>query len=65
MSLSYDHGDIVFQCDTKGCREMIETYTSNWESARNALRRAHWKPNRDPITQEYRHTCSECQKGLI
>jgi hypothetical protein len=65
MSLTYDHGDIVFQCDAKGCRETLEANTSNFDSARNVLRRARWKPMRDRATDEWRHTCPGCQKDLI
>jgi len=65
MSITYDHGNIVFQCDGEGCRETLETETSNFESARNVLRRAHWKPSKDRASDEWRHQCADCQKGLI
>jgi hypothetical protein len=65
MTITHDHGDIVFQCDTKGCRATLETNTSNFESARNVLRRAHWKPEKDRSSDEWRHRCAECQKGLV
>jgi hypothetical protein len=65
MTITHDHGDIVFQCDGKDCRETLETNTSNFESARNVLRRRGWKPSKDSATGEWRHQCAECQKGLL
>jgi hypothetical protein len=61
MSVTYDHGDIVFQCDS--CRETLETGTSNFDAARNLLRRAHWKPfrNSNPRGDEWLHACAACQ----
>jgi hypothetical protein len=64
MTITHDHGDIVFQCDTKGCRATLETNTSNFESARNVLRRNHWKPIKTG-SDEWKHECPECQKGLL
>ncbi len=62
MSLTQDHGDHVFQCDS--CGETLETNTSNFDSARNALKRAHWKPHKNP-QNEWRHYCPQCQGGLL
>jgi hypothetical protein len=63
MSLSYDHGDIVFSCDS--CPEVLPTGTSNFDSARNALKRAHWKAEKNRGTDEWMHRCPECQRNLI
>lgn len=68
MSLTRDHGDIVFQCDTDGCSETLETRTSNWPAARNLLRRAGWQPYPNPkgrahSDSEWNHRCCECAKG--
>jgi hypothetical protein len=65
MSLTKDHGDIVFQCDGKGCRETLETSTSNFDSARNVLTRNKWRPKKDPATDVWLHFCTDCQKGPL
>lgn len=70
MSLTQDHGDFVFQCD--GCRALLETNTSNFNAAMNALRRSQWRPvprpnpNRrfDPHAKpEWNHLCRSCDSG--
>jgi hypothetical protein len=60
MSTTQDHGDFVFQCDEPRCRETLATNTSNFEGARNALRRAAWKPYRMPGADDWRHRCNVC-----
>lgn len=65
MSLTYDHGDIVFQCDSEHCHETLETGTSNFDSARNVLRRAQWKPLRLNATGDWHHACPQCQAPLL
>lgn len=63
MSTTHDRGDIVFQCDVPKCRETLETATSNFEAARNLLRRAGWKPFRPPGADEWSHRCAGCVKA--
>ena len=65
MTIAYDHGNIVFQCDGKDCRETLETETSNFDSARNVLRRNHWNVKKDRASDEWRNLCPNCQKGLL
>ena len=60
MSTTKDHGDLVFQCDAPKCREVLETNTSNFESARNALRRARWRSFKPAGSDEWRHECRDC-----
>lgn len=66
MSLTHDRGDIVFQCDA--CHATLETNTSNFESARNVLRRERWQPKRMMASPgrtaefaEWNHRCPDCQ----
>ena len=61
MSLTQDHGNHVFECDGKGCHAMLETGTSNFEAARNALTRARWQPFKRGA--EWFHHCPDCQRG--
>ena len=56
MSLTRDHNDIVFECDT--CNELLETGTSSWESARNILHRNDWRPYK--VKEAWLHRCNEC-----
>lgn len=68
MSTTQDHGDIVFQCDAEACREMLETGTSNFDAARNFLRRAGWKPKRRGNgygEDEWAHLCAGCLKAGV
>lgn len=59
MSLTIDRGDIVFECD--GCHAMLETGTSNFEAARNLLRRQRWKPRRKSAKDDWLHCCPDCK----
>lgn len=59
MSTTKDRGDFVFQCDAPGCRETLEVGGSNFEAARNMLRRARWKPIRG-AGDEWLHLCRAC-----
>jgi hypothetical protein len=59
MSTTQDHGNFVFQCDGSGCRDFIDTNTSNFEAARNLLRRAGWRPIRRG--DDWSHVCAGCQ----
>jgi hypothetical protein len=67
MSTTHDHGNIVFQCDGDRCRETLETNTSNFEAARNLLRRAAWRPYKPAGAPEWLHQCRGCarQAGAI
>lgn len=60
MSTTKDHGDFVFQCD--GCRTTLESNTSNFESARNVLRRHGWKPYREGDGTDWKHRCADCAR---
>lgn len=65
MSVTQDHGDIVFQCDRDRCRETLETHTSNFSSALNAMRRAKWRPVKH-AAGEWQHVCPDCQRvGML
>lgn len=59
MSTTKDRGDFVFQCDAPQCRETLEVGGSNFEAARNMLRRAGWKPIRRE-GDEWQHLCRGC-----
>lgn len=65
MTLSRDHNDIVFHCDGDRCHETISTWTSNFDSAQNALHRAHWKARRADPASEWEHFCPDCQGSLL
>jgi hypothetical protein len=67
MSLTTDRGDIIWQCDD--CKATLETNTSNFDAARNVLRRNGWNPykrrirqgNKVIIAEEWSHVCLDCQ----
>jgi hypothetical protein len=63
MSLTRDHGDIVFECDS--CRDTLETRTANFEAARNLLKRAHWQPYRRKDSDDWSHRCHACCAPLM
>ena len=52
-------GDFLFCCDI--CGAVLETGTSNFESARNRLRREGWKPVK--VRAEWEHRCDACQRA--
>lgn len=60
MSTTLDRGNHVFQCDEQRCGETLETSTSNFDAARNLLRRAGWKPYRLPSLDGWQHRCAQC-----
>lgn len=59
--LDRQHGDVIFECDG-GCGEVLETGTSNFDAARNALRRENWKTRK--IGEEWTHLCPGCYERL-
>lgn len=58
--LDRDHNDIVFRCDGPGCHAALEAGTSNFEAARNVLRRNRWQPKKN-AREEWEHLCPDCQ----
>ena len=50
-------GDIIFECDS--CAEVLESGTSNFDSAWNAAKRIGWRVKK--IGNEWVHTCPECE----
>lgn len=56
--LDRQKGDIVFECDA--CSEVLETSTSNFESALSVLRRSGWKAHKSG--EEWKHLCHACVK---
>lgn len=63
MSYTRDHGNIVFECDGKSCHETLDTKTSNWGSALNALHRAWWNATKNPKDDSWTHLCGDCRRG--
>lgn len=61
MSTTQDRGDHVFQCDVERCGETLETGTSNFEAARNLVRRAGWRPFQR--NGRWLHRCAQCVKA--
>ena len=55
--MTHNHGDLEFECDN--CGEVIQTDTSNFESAQNILHRQDWKPKK--VGTEWQHFCPKCQ----
>ncbi len=64
MSTTKDRGDFVFQCDAPGCGATLATLTSNFDSARNVLRRERWRPVRVSGT-EWQHLCAVCVRAGV
>lgn len=58
MSLTQDHGDIVFECDK--CHATLATNTSNFDAARNLLKRERWQPIKR-ADGEWAHHCDQCK----
>lgn len=50
------HGDINFECDT--CPEVLDTETSDFDSARDLLRREGWTISK--VGTEWIHACPNC-----
>lgn len=61
MSLTHDHSNIIFECDS--CHDTVATEQSNIESALNVMRRKEWKPYK--VAGEWKHRCPDCQKGSL
>lgn len=62
MSMTRDAGDITFQCDY--CHDDIETETSNFDRAREALLQAGWSPFK--YLGEWLHFCtSTCRRNYL
>ena len=49
-------GDVVFECD--GCGEVLETATSNFDSALNMMRREGWRAV--CAGNVWSHFCASC-----
>jgi hypothetical protein len=56
MGVDRQKGDVVFVCDA--CNEVLETNTSDWDSALNMLRRQHWRSRKED--DEWVHYCDKC-----
>jgi len=54
--LDRQRGDLIFECDA--CGDVLETETSNFDSAMNAMRREGWKSMK--IKDVWVHNCSSC-----
>jgi len=57
MTMDKQKGDIEFCCDV--CGQVLQTKTSNFEAARNLLRRERWTAIK--IDEEWEHRCGECK----
>jgi hypothetical protein len=55
--LDRQKGDVVFECDI--CGNVLETETSDFESARNLLRREGWRTLK--VGDVWMHKCPSCQ----
>ena len=59
MMLDRQGGNIWFECDT--CPETLDTGTSDFDSARNLLRREGWRTSK--VGTEWVHACSNCSEA--
>lgn len=57
MSITHDHGDIVFLCDGNLCHRSIATETSNFDSALNLLKRRKWTARK--VSGVWQHFCPD------
>jgi hypothetical protein len=56
--LDRQHGNIVFECD--GCGDILDTETSNFNAARNMLKRDGWRAIK--IGTDWQHYCTGCDQ---
>lgn len=70
MSITHARGDYVFLCDGAGCQSILNTHTSNWDSAQNIRRREKWlarkltgNHSKAHHLEEWEHLCPTCQNG--
>lgn len=59
MSMTQEKDGITFECD--GCNDLLHTGTSNFDAARNLLRRERWHPVK--AGDSWEHFCSDCYQG--
>jgi Fe2+ or Zn2+ uptake regulation protein len=57
--LDQQKGDFFFQCDD--CGEVLETKTSNFDAARNVLKREGWRAIK--VGEAWEHRCPQCSEG--
>jgi len=55
--LDKQKGEFVFECDM--CGNTLETGTSNFEAARNLLRRERWVAYKS--NDDWKHLCDACK----
>jgi len=59
MAMIRDHGNIVFECDGRGCLEILETDTPDFEIARAVRDEAGWELRRHN-KGEWQNICPDC-----
>lgn len=62
MSITRDHGLIVFECDDPVCFEMLETDLETWEVAKSKFDKAGWQAKH--FAGQWWHYCNECEPGF-
>jgi hypothetical protein len=58
MSITRDHGMVVFECDTEQCCETLETGRYDFADAVNELSEKGWKTCK--VGDAWEHTCPDC-----
>jgi len=56
MSMTRDHGDFVFECDS--CGNALETNEDDFNVAISALKREGWKSAKSGSS--WKHICPDC-----
>lgn len=63
MSMTRDHGEIVFECDSPNCLEFIETDTEQWEVAKAMFDQRGWAATN--MRGTWMHYCPDCGKDVF
>lgn len=60
MSTTFDRGDVVIECDGKGCHESSSEDRSNFSELWTCLKALGWKAHKSG--ESWFHYCPDCQK---
>lgn len=58
MTISRDHGDITFECDS--CADEYETHEDNFDIAWNMAKRDGWRARK--VGNVWQHFCEDCDE---
>lgn len=59
MSITRDRGMVVFECDSAGCHEALDTGRYDFSDAVTEMNEKGWRSRKDG--EAWKHTCPSCQ----